>query len=396
MTPTRIALVGSGYVADFYMGTLPNHPGLDLAGVFDRRADRLNPFAAHHGVRPYGSLDELLADPGVSLVLNLTNPRSHFEVSRACLEAGKHVYSEKPLAMSLPEAEALVGLAESRGLRIASAPCSVLGETAQTLWKALREGAIGRVRLVYAEMDDGMIHRRDYRAWAGASGAPWPAEDEFEVGCTLEHAGYFVTWLAAFFGPAETVASYAACLVPDKGTGSPLDPPDTPDFSVGCIRFASGVTARLTCSIVGPHDHSLRIVGDDGVLTIDECWDYGSPVYLRRRGPLSDRAEKFHLAGPPVRLGSRRRPLARRPAFRYGGKGANRMDFCRGVAELAGSIAEGRPCRLSGRFSLHVNEIVLALQDPAGMGSPRRLTTAFDPVEPMPWASGGAASGASS
>jgi predicted dehydrogenase len=387
LKPSRIALIGCGYVADFYLNTLANHPNLELAGVFDRDRPRLERFAAHYKTSTFSSYDEILADPSVDIVVNLTNPRVHHEVSRQALEAGKHVYSEKPLATVWDDAVSLVELAESRGLLLASAPCNVLGETAQTLWKAVREGVIGPVRLVYAEMDDGMIHRRDHRSWQSESGSPWPSKDEFEVGCTLEHAGYVVSWLTAFFGSAESVTSFAACLLPDKGMGVVLEPADAPDFSVGCIKFASGVVARLTCSILAPHDHTLRIIGDDGLLTTDEVWDYGSPVYLRKRGKMSDRAEKFHVAGPPLHLGSKRYPLVRKPDFRYGGKGANRMDFCRGVAELAGALTEGRPCRLSARFSLHVNEIVLALQDPASMGLPRILSTTFDPVEPMPWAS---------
>ena len=107
------------------------------------------------------------------------------------------------------------------GLGLASAPCSLLGETAQTVWRALRERVVGTVRLVYAEMDDGMVFRMPYRSWVSAAGVPWPAKDEFEVGCTFEHAGYYLTWFPAFFGPARTVTAFSACLAPDKQTDVP-------------------------------------------------------------------------------------------------------------------------------------------------------------------------------
>ena len=210
----NFAIVGCGFVADYYLTTLAAYPQLKLIGVTDRDPDRATRFADFHGVPRIGSLDEVLSDDRVQLVLNLTNPRSHYEVSKACLEAGKHVYSEKPLAMKLPEARSLVELAESRDLQLSSAPCSLLGETAQTLWKALRERQVGTVRLVYAEMDDGMVFRMAYRKWKSASGTPWPAKDEFEVGCTFEHAGYYLTWFPAFFGPALKVTAFSACLVP--------------------------------------------------------------------------------------------------------------------------------------------------------------------------------------
>ena len=372
----RIAIVGCGFVADYYLKTLPNYPELEVAGVTDRVQSRTDHCSAYHKVPAYDSVQALLADPSVELVLNLTNPRSHYEVSKAALEAGKHVYSEKPLAMTMPEAEELVKLAEQKGLLIASAPCSLLGETAQTLWKALREQKVGQVRLVYAEMDDGLVHRMPYQSWISESGVPWPYKDEFEVGCTLEHAGYYVTWLTAFFGPAETVTAFSACLVPDKQTELPLDS-NAPDFSVACIKFASGVVARLTCGIVAPHDHELRIIGDEGVLGIEDCWYYGSPVYIKRMVKI--RRKTFMSPWKQTY------PLVRKP-LKFSYKGSQQMDFARGVAELASAVREKRPCRISPRFSLHNNELVLAIQNALETGAPYRMTTSFEPVEPMPWA----------
>lgn len=379
----RLGIVGCGYVADYYLATLVNYPAIQVAGVFDRDPDRMDRFAAHHRLQRHGSLEELLGDPGVGIVANLTNPRSHFEVSRAALEAGKHVYSEKPLATSLPEAEQLVELAESRGLLLASAPCTVLGETAQTLWKALREARVGHPRLAYAEMDDGPIPLDDHGSWRSASGAPWPAKDEFEVGCTLEHSGYALTWLTAFFGPVRTVTASAHVLKPDKGL--PLDV-ITPDFTVATLEHASGVVARLTCGIFAPHERALRIFGDEGILSTPDTWDFGAPVHLARRTGLGLRAEKHPRLARWVGLGPRRLPLVRRPRFRWSGRPANHIDFARGIAELADAASEGRRPRLSARWSLHVNELALAIQDPSTHGTPRKLCSTFDSMAPMPWA----------
>jgi predicted dehydrogenase len=373
----RVAIVGCGFVADYYLKTLSSHPQLELVGAMDKDPDRAKHFSSYHSVPIYSTLEELLADPKVDIVLNLTNPRSHYNISKAALEAGKHVYSEKPLAMEFSQAQELAALAEQKGLYIASAPCSLLGETAQTIWKALRENAVGTVRAVYAEMDDGLVHRMAYKQWRSESGIPWPYKDEFEVGCTLEHAGYYVTWLVAFFGPAESVTAFSSCQIPDKQTDVPLDV-NAPDFSVACIKFKSGVVARLTCSIVAPHDHSLRIIGDEGILYIKDCWYYKSPVYvkrlitIRRKTLLNPFRTKYPLVGKNV------------PQAKY--KGAQQMDFCRGVAEMAAAIAQKRPCRLSAQYSLHVNEIVLAIQNSLDTSSPYRMKSSFDPIEPMPWA----------
>ena len=354
----QIAIVGCGFVADFYMTTLPNYPHIKVKGVYDRDNERQARFAKHYSLSEYNSMEQLLADDDVRIVLNLTNPKSHYELSKASLMAGKHVYSEKPLSMDMQEAQELVCLAEEKALHLSGAPCSVLSECAQTLWKQLRQESIGKVRLVYAELDDGLVHRMRYRKWLSESGSPWPYKDEFEVGCTLEHAGYYVTWLVAFFGPVVSVTPFAACLVDDKETDVPLDN-NAPDFSVVCMQFENGVVARLTCSIVAPHDHSLRIIGDDGILSTNECWNYASPVTLQRRTRLALWAEKYPLVTKLLGLGPKKCTPAKRTDYKHRYKGTTQMDFARGVADMEESIEQQRDCRLSANFCLHVNEIVL-------------------------------------
>jgi predicted dehydrogenase len=374
----RIAIVGCGYVADYYLKTLAWHPELELAGVTDRVPQRLSKFAAYYSLYAYRSLEELLADKSIDLVVNLTNPRSHFFVSEACLEADKHVYSEKPLSIDIDEAGELMALARRRGLYLASAPCSILGETAQTLWKLLRENIVGSVRLVYAELDDGPLHRLPYKTWLSASGTPWPSQDEFETGCTLEHAAYYLSWLAAFFGPARTVTAFSSCLMPDKQTDGP--PLKTPDFSVACIKFSSGVVARLTCSILALKDHSLRIFGDKGVLGTDDCWNYRSPVYVKRIiGFKRDTVVGLMKKDCPL-LGQNIY------AARDTGKDMPQMDFCRGIADIAAAISENRPPRLTAEFSFHINELALAIHNALETSATYTLSSTFEPMEPMDWA----------
>jgi len=375
----RIAILGCGYVSDYYLKTLPLHPQLTLVGCLDQQSERAQRLAQRLGIRQYNTLEEMVSDTEVDTILNLTNPRAHYHLSKIALQAGKHVYSEKPLAMTIPEAKELAELAKDKGLQLISAPCSCLSETAQTLWKALRENVVGPVRLVYAEMDDGLVHKMPYDQWVSGEGIPWPSQDEFEVGCTLEHAGYYLTWLTMFFGPAISVTAFSSCLIPaeEKRPDVTLVPGDTPDFSVACIKFASGVVARLTCSIVAPHDHSLRIIGDGGVMGIEDCWYYGDPIYIQRLVKIRRRVLMSPL--------KQKYPLVRK-VRRFNYRGAQQMDFCRGVAELATALQEGRPSRLAGDFSLHNNELAIAIQQALEIGTPYLLTTRFDPMTPMPWA----------
>jgi predicted dehydrogenase len=390
----RIAYVGCGYVADLYQHTLANHRDkLELVGVFDRDPERMAAFAGRYGVPAHTSLSHLVADDRVDIVLNLTNPESHYEVTKTSLAAGKHVYSEKPLAMDVGRARKLVEEARRARVHLASAPCSLLGETAQTIWKALRASAIGQVYLAYAELDGGLMHRQPYRSWVSQTGAYWPAANEFETGCTVEHAGYLIAWLVAFFGPVRRVTSFSSCLVKDKKTDEPLSR-NAPDFSSGCIEFDSGVVARITNSIVARRNRRLSIFGEEGILTTLDSRDYGSPVYLERHDP-----------GAPSLAGRIRRRLAKAVAARgrspetlgsevplvravklEGSASGQRKDLMRGVAEMAEAIRDRRPCRLSAELGLHVTEVALALQHPERMGLPREIESSCAPIEPMPWA----------
>lgn len=373
----RIAIIGCGYVANLYRRSLLLHPELSLVGVLDRDSNRAERMAKVCACQAYGSLEAMLEDGRVEMVVNLTNPGSHYAVARACLLAGKHVYTEKPLAMVFSQAQELVELAHERGLYLSSAPCTLLSDAAQTAWKAVRERQVGTIRLVYAEMDDGMLHQTPYKKWVNELGTPWPYEDEFATGCTIEHAGYVLTWLVAFFGPAVTMSAFSDCLVPMKAEDETLAKVG-PDFSVACIRFQSGVVARMTCGVVAPQDRKLLIIGDEGIMTLKDFRNDWSPLrirrYLRIRRALmlSPWQRRYRLVSPPCS-----RALRRKLGYR---------DFCRGIAEMASAIQDSRPCRLDGRFCLHVNELTLAIHNARDSSGAYKLTTSFDPVEPMPWA----------
>ena len=135
--------------------------------------------------------------------------------------------------MTMEDARALYALADSKNVMLASAPCSFLSETAQTLSHAIRHDIGGTPRLIYAELDDDFIPQAPYKHWISESGAPWPYEDEFDVGCTLEHAGYYLTWLIAIFGPIRTVVAASAEVLPNKtGNGA-----TAPDYSTAILLF---------------------------------------------------------------------------------------------------------------------------------------------------------------
>jgi len=351
----KAAIVGCGYVADFYMATACNHDAFEIAGAYDRDSGRLAAFCGHHGLRSYCSFEEMLADDEILLILNLTNPGSHFEVSERALLAGKHVYSEKPLTLRLDDAERLAELASDKGLTLWCAPSSMLGGAAQNLVQLLREDAIGRPRLIYANLEAGPVHLEGYRDWRSLSGATWPAEDEFSVGCTLEHAAYYLTWLCHIFGPVRRASAWSSLQIEDKGTGQ-TGTELAPDFSCACLEFADGIVARLTCGLLAPLDLSLQIFGERGSILVEDAWNYRSRVIVRdKRGhPLRElQVEDSSTFGP----------------------WPSQMDFARGPATQARAIASGTHSGTAAML-VHVTEVSLAIAT-AGSGLAFEPRTSF-------------------
>ncbi|CAN7613031.1 Gfo/Idh/MocA family oxidoreductase [Phyllobacterium sp. LjRoot231] len=378
----KIAIIGTGFVADYYMTTLANHPQLVLGGVYDRDLARLKQFADYYKVATYPDFETILADNEVNIVVNLTTPENHYLLSKQALEAGKHVYCEKPLAMRYEEAAELVALAERLDLILASAPANALSDAHKLVAKSLDD--IGKPRLVYAQMEDGPVFRANWQQWRSGSGARWPGLHEFEVGCTLEHAGYALSWLVSLFGPVESLIAFSALTFPEKGLGTGAITM-APDFSVGCLQFRSGVVARLTCGLAAPRDRSLIVLGDKGTLTVGDLWDHRSAVYLETaakgrslRTKLADlmevRLKRFLPWKPPPgrKLAyDRSAKPAKLPAY------PSQIDFAGGIAAQAAAIEQGKPLFSSGKVALHITELALALNNAVSLPQPYKMQSTF-------------------
>jgi predicted dehydrogenase len=153
----NVAIVGAGVIAQRYAERIAEVDGLTLVGVTDVLHERAEALASKHEAVAYRTLDELLAASDVETAINLTIPTKHVEVTRAALEAGKHVHTEKPVAMRSGDAHALAALARERGVRLSCAPATLLGEAQQTAWQHIRDGGLGEVEVVYAEANWGLI-----------------------------------------------------------------------------------------------------------------------------------------------------------------------------------------------------------------------------------------------
>lgn len=405
----KTAIIGCGYVFDHYMTTAAAHPLIEIAAIWDVDAPRLAKVAAHYALPVAASYDAILADPSITLIVNLTSIEAHAEVTRAALEAGKHVYSEKPLVTDMAEARDLFALAASRGLMLVSAPCNLFCDSVQTMWRAIESGAVGRPLLAYAEFDDNPIYLMKPEGWRSRTGAPWPVIHEYEAGCTWEHVGYHLVWMCAMFGPVTSVTAFSRVTVPHK-TAEPLHPADTPDFSIACLAFASGVTGRITCSIAAPQDHRLRVIGDEGEINSDSYRQYQSPVMLERFTTLSLNARKARtvrrhpIVGGLFGVGGKSLPLLEFPwshaTRRNSARGriaphkaavawlkrreVGAQDKMLGVLLTAQAIANGAPPPVSPEFVLHITELTLAIQAAGTTAAPHIMQSGFAPMAPLP------------
>lgn len=349
----RVALAGCGNIAAPYARCIAAAGGLELVGATDIAPGAAERFAAEHGGTAFATLDELLADPCVDLLVNLTAPYAHAPVTRAALAAGKHVHTEKPLALRHAEAQELVELARRSGVRLSSSPATLLGEAQQTAWKLVRDGAVGRVRVAYAEANWGRLER-------------WHPDPTglYAVGPLVDVGVYPLTILTAMFGPVRRAQGYATTVEPDRvrKDGSRLEL-GAHDFVVANLELEDGVVARITASFyVGPSkQRGLELHGDDGSLYLPTWGEFDSRIELQERGGEYATVEPLRQPYPGI-------------------------DWSRALVELAEAIAEDRPHRASGEQAAHVVEVLEAVQTSSEQGRAVEVGSSFVRPEPLPWA----------
>lgn len=350
----RFALVGCGDIARRYARTFADEPRVELVGATDVLPGRADEFAAEFGGRSFPSLEALLDDPEVEAVVNLTVPQAHAPVTRAALDAGKHVHSEKPLALRHGEAAELVALAERRGLCLSCSPATLLGEAQQTAWKLVREDAIGRIRVVYAEANWGRIE-----TWHAAPAAI------YGVGPVVDVGVYSLSLVTAMLGPARRVRALGATVEPERVTlAGERFRLERPDFVTALVELEGDVLVRLTATFWVEHQakqRGLELHGDRG------------SIFLATWASFDSRVEVAGVGKEYVRV-----PLVRPP---YEG-----VDWSRTLVELEDAVREGRPHRASGAQAAHVVEILDAVHESVETGRAVAVESTFDPPPPMEWA----------
>ena len=352
---TGVAIIGCGNIAESYARDLAACDEIDLRGMTDLDLSRAEALSAECGGQVYPSTEALLADPAVDIVVNLTIHHAHYAVTTQCLEASKHVFSEKPLALTYVEAQCLTDLAAQRGLRLGCSPFTFMGEAQQTAWRQIREGRLGTVRVAYAEVNWGRIE-----SWH-----PNPVPF-YDVGALYDVGVYPLTLLTTIFGPARRVRAYGTVLFPDRVTteGHPFHI-ETPDFILTTVEWPNGMVVRLTTNFyVNFHSKQTGVEfhGDLGSLYLSSWADFHAAVEFTEFGEAYDGAL----------------PLLKTP---YEG-----TEWGRGIREMADALVQNRPHRATGTQAAHVVEILEAATQSMEHGAPVDLHSTFTPPAPMVWA----------
>lgn len=354
--PLGVGVIGCGAISTRYLETVARHPVIALRALADRDPAAAERQAARFGARAL-SVDALLADASVALVLNLTVPQAHAEVSLAALAAGKHVHSEKPLGVSVAEGRAV--LEGAAGLRVGCAPDTFLGGAQQTARGLLDAGAIGRpVGGLAAFLCPG------HEGWHPEPGFYYRRGG----GPMLDMGPYYVTALVNLLGPVATVsgevssahAERVVTSAPRAGTRIAVE---VPTHVAGTLRFASGALVQLTTSfdVGGLKGHRLlEIHGIEGTMVVPDPNHFGGEVEILRR----DGSRETHPPGPFA-------------------EGDHRG---LGAAELTQALRAGRPHRADGVLALHVLEVMEAFGRSAEAG--RRVAIASPAERPAPMTGG--------
>ena len=345
--PVGVGFIGTGVISDQYLTNLTTFPDLEVLILGDLNTEVAAAQAEKYGIPASGTAQDVLDHPGVQVVVNLTIPAVHTEISSQAIAAGKHVWTEKPLGLDRESTAALLKQADEAGLRIGCAPDTVLGAGVQTAKRAILDGLIGRPLFAQTSMQwQGPEVFHPNPAFLFAKGA----------GPLLDIGPYYFTTLVSLFGTVEKVAAMGLkaqeereiLVGPNKGQKFPVEPPST--ISV-LTQFEGGQTGTSLVSFDSPlaRQGIVEIHGTEGSLSIpDPNMFEGRIAYVRPfesfgEAPPEQEWIEIQQEGPVT------------------GRGLGLLDMVR-------AIQEDRPHVASGAVGYHVLDIMLSAEESAERG----------------------------
>jgi predicted dehydrogenase len=354
---TKVGIIGCGNISGIYFKAGQTFNNIEIVAAADMVLERAKAKAEEFGVPKACSVEELLADPDIELVVNLTIPKAHASVCTAALEAGKHVHVEKPLAVNREDGKRVLELAKSKGLRVGCAPDTFLGGGLQTCRKLIDDGWIGQPVAATAFM---LCH--GHESWH-----PDPAF-YYEVGGgpMFDMGPYYLTALVSLLGPVTRLTGSARVTFPERtitsqpkyGTKVTVE---TPTHIAGVMDFSNGAIGTLVTSfdVWAANVPLIEIYGTEGSLSVPDPNGFGGPVRVRRMG-----AKEWSEV-----------PLTH--GFAENSRGI-------GVADMAAAIERGRPHRVSGDLAYHVLDLMEGFHDASRDGRHYSPVSTVERPAPLP------------
>jgi predicted dehydrogenase len=338
MNRLRVGIIGAGNISGIYCENLTKFPSIDLIAISDVDEPKAAAQAEKYGIRSM-SVDNLLASTDVDLILNITIPKAHGDVAIQALNAGKHVYNEKPLAINREDCQRMLAIAATKGLRVGCAPDTFLGAGHQRVRELIDSGVIGVPVAVH-----GYMTSRGVESWH-------PNPDFFYkpgAGPMLDMGPYYLTAFVNMFGPIQRLASITRTTFDERTiTSEPLKGQtikvETPTTFVTALQFAGGVIGQLTTSFDThsfPGQPNIVVYGSEGTLVVPDPnsfngWNESSSKIILRDNKGD---EHVYISDLPFKANSR---------------GV-------GILDMAHAIAEQRDHRASGALAFHVLDTMLA------------------------------------
>lgn len=359
MSPVRVGVIGCGAISPAYFSAAQKFPILQIAACADMNAETAAARAREFNVPRVCSVDELLADPSIEIVLNLTVPKAHVPVSMRAIEAKKHVYLEKPLGVNRDEGAKLVATAKAAGLLIGCAPDTFLGAGIQTARKLIDDGAIGKpVAFTAFMMGRGHEH--------------WHPSPEFYYekggGPMFDMGPYYLTTLLNLLGPVKRVMGMASIAIPNRVISSKQKfgkqiNVETPDHIQGSMEFANGcvgtiITSFATRAASVDGKNPITIFGDKGTIKVPDPNGFDGPVFLCKFAEKDEFVEQPHTFL----------------------KGYGRSV---GLADMATAIRQNRGIRAGGEQAMAVLDLMQAFLDSSDADAAVKPTSPYSRPAPM-------------
>jgi predicted dehydrogenase len=351
-----VGIIGAGNISSAYIKAMQGFSILDIRGIADMRPEAAAARASEFGLEAT-SIEALLADPEIAIIVNLTIPRAHVAVGLQAIAAGKHVHGEKPLGVTFAEGKQLVDAARARGLRVGSAPDTFLGGAHQQCRQLIDEGRVGRI-----------VGGTAFFACPGHE--RWHPDPAFYYdvggGPVLDMGPYYITDLVNLLGPVRSVMAASATpqkerMIYSEPKKGPMMPVKVATHVAGILSFRSGALIQVTLSFDVPaHAHlPFELYGTEASLLVpDPNWFGGE---IKTRTPVEKEWQSV-----PVTL-----PYA----------DANYRSL--GVADLAAAILDNRPHRASGDLALHVLEVMEGFEKSSEAGRPVEMSTTVERPAPL-------------